>query len=531
MLIYFRLLDERPAMRWTVKLNYRFYLILLCLAYFSMLYVFHGNLQVEVNPKCLSDSCLLRSEKNSVISSGANSDPVASEHNRTKLELRNIKGLEIRNFSMKDASASNFLGNQIKPRNTSELPVYVEYSNKLSSNRDCYLPANFSSRKFCSLEPDSFVYSAYYDERYSKQFVRIMAVLSLNKAKRKLKVYCHFKFNQTTLDREATFYELCENHGKPYGGFMLSCEVPKEVTDICTISVSMNILPLVSHYSPPSTAVQTLQVTRLRLDPAKDKKEFDFTICVPPLFGSIATEKLVEFIELNRILGFQHFIMYTAKIDNVDVLKVLEYYRLKNIVTVIDFTLPDAIPKSKIWYNGQLSSHNDCLYRAMSITNFVALMDIDEFIVPHNGQVTVTDTIKTQFLTSDKICGVSFDSAFYDSKFSKSLSEKESYLVTQTITGRSEMFSKVRTKVLVRPEKIFEVGIHHISKPAQEAYHVLKMNTSLVYLHHYRSCVPNYGMKCNTFREDLTMLQYGKQLEDTVEAVFEEVFDKNHELK
>ena len=507
-----------------MRLNYRFYLVLLCLTYFTMLYIFHGNLQVEVNSKCRANNCLQSHEASSTDPKLA--DDVSGNLEISNVELRNIKAMHIPSVAL--LSFKTLTPVQVNLANL------VHTTGKLvpaSSPKECYVSSNYSIRGFRSLEPDSFVYSAYFDERYSKRFVRIMAILSLIKQKRKLNVYCHFNVSDKRVTREATFYELCENHGKTYGGFVLSCEVPTEITNLCSITVSMEIKPTSSQYSVPQTTPQTLQVSRLSLDPPKGNKQFNFTICVPPLFGNIATEKFVEFIELNRILGFQHFIIYTARIESQDILKVLDYYRLRNVITTIDFTLPSVIQKSKIWYNGQLSAHNDCLYRAMPITNFVAFMDIDEFIVSHNGQFRVTDTASKQFDASDKICGISFDSAFYDSKYTKNVVEEGNYLVTQTTTGRSEKFSAVRTKVFVSPDKIFEVGIHHISKPAQEGFKVVKVNTTQAYLHHYRSCVPNYGMKCNAYKEDLTMLQYRKHLEAAVEDIFEQVFDKDHELK
>lgn len=530
-----------------IRIHYRLYLVLLCLAYFTMLYIFHGNLQVEINTKW---------DKQLPTSSFANDfESFFGE----KVESRKIRVLQTKNFTVKrnplytpkvtllklEVKATELHGDhvrvaksilQTKSNLTSLNNSFAHFVEKDHQPRTCYLEATVPNRQFYSLEPDSFIYSAYYDERYPKRYVRIMAVLSLNKSRRKLKVFCHFTTNGTEFKQEAIFYELCENHGKPFGGFILSCEVPREVTKVCLVTVSMEIVSINSKYIPPSTTMHTLQVTRLTPQDYTQQqtynnvsKQFNFTVCIPPLFGDIASEKLIEFIELNRLLGFQHFIFYTAKLNSEDTLKVLDYYKTMNVVTVIDFNLPSVIQKSKIWYNGQLSAHNDCLYRAMSITNFVALIDIDEFIVPHNGQFTVSESILSAFRSPDT-CGLSFESAFYDSKFSKQNSEEESPLITQFSTGRSSLFSKIRTKVVVQPEKIFEVGIHHISKPAQETFKVIKVNTTNAYLHHYRSCVPNYGMKCNQFQEDLTMLKYSSMLKNAVHKAKSGIFVKDSEL-
>lgn len=534
------------------RFNYRIYVVLLCTAYFTMLYIFHGNLQVEITTPCQNKRCWVKSERKNPGSQDAKIDETL-EVGDEKLELRRIKGLDDHNFSQIKFlntpkskvfdSGEKFVSRSMDVRlivdfQMSKETNFTNQSDKIrlpNPSETCYLDASFPNRQFYSLEPDSFVYSAYYDERYSKHFIRLMTILNLNKTKRKLKVYCHFSSNGTDFKQEASFYELCENHGKPYGGFMLSCEVPREVTDVCSITVSMDIISLSNNYVVPETSKQTLPVTKLGFDFKRNQlsrsinRKYNFSVCIPPLFGNIDTDKLIEFIELNRELGFEHFMFYTAKIDNADVLKVLNYYVVKNIVTVVDFILPSTIQKNKIWYNAQLSAHNDCLYRAMSISNFVAFIDIDEFIVPHDGKYFVTDLIRSEFNVSDNVCGISFDSVFYDSKYSKHLYDLDTSLITQKLTGRTTMFSKVRTKVMVRPEKIFEVGIHHISKPAEEAFKVVKVNSSNVYLHHYRSCVPNYGMKCNNFEEDLTMWKYGGPLKETFAKIQKDVFPPTSE--
>lgn len=374
----------------------------------------------------------------------------------------------------------------------------------------CFVSSAFRKRNFTALDQTVYLYSAYLDERFGERIIRVMSILALDKKERSLELFCHFKVNETHVIKKAKMYELCENHGKRYGGFIWSCEVPSPLIDVCHVNVSLNIVPVNKKLPSSELSPVTIAVTKLK---AK-QIQYNYSICVPPLFGNIDSYKFVEFIELNRMFGVEHFIFYNYNINNKEVLKLLDHYSNHELVTLIDWGLPSTIQKNQIWYNGQLSAHNDCLYRAMSLTKYLSIIDIDEYIVPHNNKRTFSESFGDLF--TSKVCGLSFDSAFYDPKFSNKSGKSKSGLVTTNLLSRTRLFSKVRTKVMVQPTRIFEVGIHHISKPAAEDFKVLKVNTSTAYLHHYRTCVPNYGMKCGDFDIDETLLPFEDELQAAV---------------
>ena len=61
---------------------------------------------------------------------------------------------------------------------------------------------------------------------------------------------------------------------------------------------------------------------------------------------------------------------------------------------------------------------------------------------------------------------------------------------------------QVRTKVLLAPRRVFEVGIHHISKQLQEHWVPRRYNASRALLHHYRECLHDYDMNCKNWVRD-----------------------------
>lgn len=62
-------------------------------------------------------------------------------------------------------------------------------------------------------------------------------------------------------------------------------------------------------------------------------------VCVGPIFENYSNAlRLVEFIEMYRILGAQHFYIYN-KLSTNDVSLVVEYYKNRGVVTVLNWNL------------------------------------------------------------------------------------------------------------------------------------------------------------------------------------------------
>jgi len=118
-------------------------------------------------------------------------------------------------------------------------------------------------------------------------------------------------------------------------------------------------------------------------------------VCVPPLFGRVKPRTLIEFVEMTRLLGAEHFVFYAPRsvtdhddhdrtTSSIDVGDVLRLYADAGLVTVIPWTLPVEAATSStagIWYGGQLPAINDCLYRTMHAVDRVVFNDLDEFVV------------------------------------------------------------------------------------------------------------------------------------------------------
>lgn len=83
------------------------------------------------------------------------------------------------------------------------------------------------------------------------------------------------------------------------------------------------------------------------------------------------------------ILGVQHFTFYNHTIGK-EVDCILRDYIAKGIVTMLPWKLNMASQK-EIRTEGLFAALNDCLYRSMYRYSHVALVDLDEYIIPRHN--------------------------------------------------------------------------------------------------------------------------------------------------
>ena len=354
-----------------------------------------------------------------------------------------------------------------------------------------------------------YVYSAYYDDRRrNAPYVRVIA---LSPSRDQPQLFCHFigRQNRTTA---VSYYEMCENHSHRYGGWILSCPVPSvhSPSKTCTVTVSTS--------EDPADGGATINVRPI----TKMSRKRRFGVCVPPLFGNIPAVTLIQFIELSKLLGAEHFYFYAHDVTE-DIRKVLQHHKRDGTVTVIPWTLPTRAV-NKVWYHGQLVAINDCLYRGMSSFKYLAFNDIDEFIVPHrhfDWNTMLRDTQRDAQLAAAQCSGFSFQSAFFDQHVRADSDEDSPVGYDLASDLRTRAFSRIRSKVIVESRKIFELGIHHISKPIIDRYQPCMVSPKLAFVHHYRKCTSDFepDMNCGAFKRDNATLRYAAKLTTNVKKV------------
>ncbi|KAE9547495.1 hypothetical protein FO519_009292 [Halicephalobus sp. NKZ332] len=122
------------------------------------------------------------------------------------------------------------------------------------------------------------------------------------------------------------------------------------------------------------------------------KRQDGLAVCVPPLYWYADWLRLAFFIETWRANGADHFHFYIQSVSK-SVKSVLDAYVQEGIVTVIDWPLlpksEDEDPNKSIYRLGHTLSHNDCRMRVGK--KFVALVDVDEFVLPLKPNITLLE--------------------------------------------------------------------------------------------------------------------------------------------
>lgn len=104
----------------------------------------------------------------------------------------------------------------------------------------------------------------------------------------------------------------------------------------------------------------------------------------------------MEFIELHRILGASHITLYNDTIGT-EANCALRYYINRGLVTVLPWHHLDMVSQREIRTEGLFAALNDCLYRSMYKYQYVALLDLDEYIIPKYNN-TLLELIKCVYL-------------------------------------------------------------------------------------------------------------------------------------
>lgn len=99
----------------------------------------------------------------------------------------------------------------------------------------------------------------------------------------------------------------------------------------------------------------------------------------------------MEFVELYYILGARHFTFYNYSVSP-KMQCVLDRYKDDELISVLPWNL-DMISDVEIKTEGINAALNDCLYRYMYTSKYIAIVDIDEMIIPRRN-VTLVQLIK-----------------------------------------------------------------------------------------------------------------------------------------
>ena len=115
-------------------------------------------------------------------------------------------------------------------------------------------------------------------------------------------------------------------------------------------------------------------------------KNYTFGICLhQPLYNLNDPQLLIDWIELNLVLGAKIITVYFQSVPE-SFYDILLPYINASIVEVLDWNINAVLSGFTVAW-GQTGLINECIYRNLYCVKYLALIDIDEFIIPQEKKI------------------------------------------------------------------------------------------------------------------------------------------------
>ena len=108
----------------------------------------------------------------------------------------------------------------------------------------------------------------------------------------------------------------------------------------------------------------------------KDNKEV--AVCVQATFGNNDRRRLVEWFEMQRLLGVSHIGIYSTPATHSDTRRTLTQYDATSLVELRTIEYLDGGTGKGHALMVNLAAINDCVYRHLYTHRFIAVIDFDE---------------------------------------------------------------------------------------------------------------------------------------------------------
>ncbi|XP_067005615.2 uncharacterized protein [Anabrus simplex] len=399
-------------------------------------------------------------------------------------------------------------------------------------------PNLHSHHMWQTLGPDVHLYSAYYDHRLSPfNFIRIISML---RGSARPTLFCQVWYDGHVLIVEALRTEIWVSNWDKHAGedvyytVLLSCPLPTTFSESAGTPQGVSVVLHPCEHSEVFLKINVRSASRR-----------NFAVCVKGMdfLDQDISLRLVEWIELNRLLGADHFFIYVYSVHS-NVQTVLNYYHKKGQVTVVPITLPGRQPnephirsrylKKHLWQKrrNELVPYNDCLYRNIEMYKFVLPLDIDEVIVPVKNlswRDMFDELLAEDPEILDKFSSFSVRNAYFFDSFPTSTEQGiPEFLHTMVHTTRSASFSPPgdSVKSFVVTSGALTVFNHYVLHPlSPTSSRNLVLDTGLAQMNHYKTeCSLVTVADCRTKylryrKRDTLLLKFSQQLAARVTPV------------
>ncbi|XP_065365629.1 uncharacterized protein LOC135958665 [Calliphora vicina] len=345
------------------------------------------------------------------------------------------------------------------------------------------------------------LYGAYYDTRpKTGPVVRILAMTNHQLNEFPI-IYCQLWFEDDNRPVISTIREYKIIWEPTWGvkagvyyPYLMTCELPKNAN--ITGDPTPKVVNLVGRQC--DTASNSLRIVYDK--PVNSEEKQEFAVCVKGLdfpYQDLSV-RLVEWLELLKLLGVHKVYMHHLQVLN-NISKVLNYYQAKGFVEIQNISLVGGVvgqPEVEHWLIktyplnrrlNELIPYNDCFYRNMYKYKYIALLDIDEIIMPINNLKTWQQVVKRYDTGNDCYASLCATNVYFPSD-NVPLRTHPSYMYMLNHVYRYKDFTKQRyhIKCLHNTQQVVTLHNHYPFSYLNASCKPLDLPTSFAQLQHYR---------------------------------------------
>lgn len=285
--------------------------------------------------------------------------------------------------------------------------------------------------------------------------------------------------------------------------------------------------------NPPPRSVtitdskRKLNMSRIPVEvPEHPDVQEDLAICVSVSYYDLKPDRLVEWLEMQKILGVSRVFIYNNSVTG-EANRVLSAYRDEGFVVVRHSFSFVHDPDEKLIHLHMSPVINDCMYRYMYAFRYFAIIDLDEVIVPRRFEFLpeFINSLPKAF-KSKRVGSYVFRNAYFffdlTPQTHDSVKKKSVYLEYQRRIAPSP--PEYSVKSIVDSQACIAMHNHYCLKYTSEVLSswnpMVNIPPKIALLHHYKWChfdvymespgTCAYVMKSSVF--DNTMKRYRHRL-------------------
>ncbi|CAN7989063.1 unnamed protein product, partial [Ixodes hexagonus] len=334
--------------------------------------------------------------------------------------------------------------------------------------------------------PDVFVYSAFLEKTRSGTWqIRSVGIVRRDLAairQTPVDIQCLIDAGTVIDLAKVELTLIADSHNRAYTAAFFTCpvELPSQVKASRRVSFAIRLRLNVTR--PKWVKIHKTGKTSVKL----------CSVCVKPIYDKFNELSLItEFIGYYTSMGVSRFDLYISDVSRGTQL-LLSRLRGHSGTLIKLHRWNLKVDKAYIWYKGQLAAIQDCIYRSWSFSEYVIIVDFDEFLVPKKKRTILEALLVIESRTGKNLLGsMVVQNQFFCTEYpyNSALLRQKPPLLSQITSAREATPWKhyARSKYIMRPNATIAGGVHYVLEHHPGVQELLIPMDEMV-LHHYRTC-------------------------------------------